>query len=55
MTFSLVDKVLYIVFRGANFEKKGMILAPFWRNGIWTKKKECSKFIAVRPVLGLRS
>jgi len=40
MTFSLFDKVFYIVFRDAYFEKKGMILAPFWYNGIWTKEKK---------------
>jgi len=28
------------VFKDAYFEKKGIILAPFWRNGIWTKEKK---------------
>jgi hypothetical protein len=43
MTFSLFDKVFCIVFRDAYFEKKGMILAPFWCNGIRTKKKRMFK------------
>jgi hypothetical protein len=43
MTFSLLDKVFYIVFSYSYFDKKGMFLAPFWRNGIWTKDKRMFK------------
>jgi hypothetical protein len=55
MTFCSLDKVFYIVFRDEYFNKKGMVLAPFWRKGVWTKKKECTNLVAVRPVLGLKS